>query len=126
MKLICDILSNLLSYFEPGVAQLYPFTSGSTHLRARVEILKTASSFQLPDCEPQTIIPITRPVRKSKEADYEDKWKFFLGFVPNKDLGFKSIKKGKVLRFLSHLFHTKRLKPSRISHYRSTLPLSPC
>ena len=77
---------------------------------SHVEVLKVASSFQFPDCDPQTINLITGPVRKSSEADYQRKWKFFLEFVPNKGLAFKDIKKGVVLRFLSHLFHTKRLK----------------
>ena len=41
--------------------------------------------------------------------------------MSNKRIAFKDIKKGTVLRFLSYLFHTKRLKPSTIAHYRSAL-----
>ena len=88
---------------------------------SRVEVLKVANNAQFPNCDQQTISLITGPIRKSSEADYQRKWKFFLEFVSGKGIEFEDIKIDIVLRFFSYLFYTKGLKPSTVAHYRSAL-----
>ena len=120
--------TEITSYSKVNLQSKTPAESrqqdGEEHINfhnSRVEVLKAATSFQFPDCDPQTINLITGTVRKSSEDDYQRKWKFFLEYVYNKGIAFNDIVKSVVLSFLSHLFHVKRLKPSTISHYRSAL-----
>ena len=86
-----------------------------------MEVLKVANSFHFPDCDPQTINLITGTVRESSESDYQRKWKIFLEYTDSKGIAFNNLEKGVVINFLSHLFYTKKLKPSMVLHYRSAL-----
>ena len=69
---------------------------------------------------------MSETVKKSSEQEYQRKWKAFTDFVQSKGIHFENINKSIVIRFLSHLFHVKKLKPSTIALYRSALsrPLS--
>ena len=95
--------------------------STQTYHTSCVEVLKVANSFLIPNCDPQTIGLITDTVRQSSESDYQRKWQTFLRFTESKGIAFNDIEKGVVINFLSHLFHTKGLRPSTVSHYKSAV-----
>ena len=93
---------------------------------SRLEVLKEASSSAFPECDDLTINLMSETIKKSSEQEYQRKWKAFTDFVQSKGIHFENINKSIVIRFLSHLFHVKKLKPSTIALYRSALsrPLS--
>ena len=88
---------------------------------SRLEVLRAANSSEFPECDDLTINLMTETIRKSSEGDYQYKWSTFLDYVHSKGLTFQDIDKGLVVKFLSYLFHTRGLKPSTVSHYRSAL-----
>ena len=93
---------------------------------SRLEILKEANSSALPECDDLTINLMSETVKSSSEQEYQRKWKAFTDFVQSKGIHFDKINVSIVIRFLSYLFHVKKLKPSTIALYRSALsrPLS--
>ena len=93
---------------------------------SRLEILKEANSSALPECDDLTINLMSESVKSSSEQEYQRKWKAFTDFVQSKGIHFDKINVSIVIRFLSYLFHVKKLKPSTIALYRSALsrPLS--
>ena len=84
---------------------------------SHLEVLRAANESAYPVCEEETICLMTESIKKSSEEDYQRKWTTFLDYVHSKGFTFEDIDKGLVMNFLSHLFHTRRLKPSTISHY---------
>ena len=68
---------------------------------------------------------ISEPIRKSSAQNYEIKWKKFLSFLTSEHIPLHKVEFQHVVRFLTHLFYDKALKPTTIAHYRSaiTLPL---
>ena len=88
---------------------------------SRVEILKEANSSIFPGCDDRTISLMSESVQKTSEGEYQRKWETFLAYARSIGTKFEDINKETVVRFLSHLFHVRNLKPSTITLYRSAL-----
>ena len=61
------------------------------------------------------------PLREVSIKDYQHKWSVFIDFLRHNEVPFREVTLSHVLRFLTHLFHVKRLKPNTVARYRSAL-----
>ena len=88
---------------------------------SRLEVLKAAYKAQHPGCDTDTINLMSSSIKTSSASDYQGKWKQFLKYIQERGVPFEKVEVDIVCGFLSYLFHTRGLKPSTISHYRSAL-----
>ena len=104
----------------------HPHSRKQNFQNSRLEVLKIGNYIKYPELDTQTLNLISAPVKKTSEKDYQRKWNYFQDFLKQKGIPFNDIVIEVVMKFFSHLFYSKGLKPSTISHYRAALsqPLS--
>ena len=98
-----------------------PVSSETKRLEtSRLAVIKTAYERRFPDCNEATEL-MSKPLRDNSSKDYQRKWERFVKFLHDEGTSEENISISCVLRFFTHLFYDKGLKPGTISHYRSAL-----
>ena len=87
-----------------------------------MEIIKKVYEKKLPGCQ-EAITLISEPIRKTSTSNYQQKWKAFISFIGSINVPFEKVTFSTVIKFLTHLFYEKSLRPSTVAHYRSALSL---
>ena len=87
---------------------------------SRLAVIKTAYERRFPDCNEATEL-MAKPLRENSSKDYQQKWERFVKFLQDEGTSVEDISISCALRFFTHLFSDKGLKPGTIAHYRSAL-----